>query len=255
MNSMMNMVIKMKTITSVSNPLVKAWKKLDTKKGRREAKQFLIEGEHLIEEALRYNRVQHILLLEGLDHKFLSYDNVILVSQKVLDELSSTISKAQMMAVCTIEEKEVKTRNRVVLLDGVQDPGNLGTIVRTAVSFGYDQVILSKECVDLYNEKVVRSTQGALFAMSVVIKDLPEEIKTLKQEGLMVYGTSLHEAVFMKNRKKAQRVALVLGNEGSGVSDAVLHECDQNLMIEMDQFESLNVAVAAGIAMYTLRYE
>ena len=69
------------------------------------------------------------------------------------------------------------------------------------------------------------------------------------------YGTSLHEAVFMKNRKKAQRVALVLGNEGSGVSDAVLNECDQNLMIEMDQFESLNVAVAAGIAMYTLRYE
>ena len=154
-----------------------------------------------------------------------------------------------------IEEKEVKTRNRVVLLDGVQDPGNLGTIVRTAVSFGYDQVILSKECVDLYNEKVVRSTQGALFAMSVVIRDLPEEIRALKKEGLMVYGTSLHEAVFMKNRKKAQRVALVLGNEGSGVSDAVLNECDQNLMIEMDQFESLNVAVAAGIAMYTLRYE
>ena len=141
MNSMMVMVIKMKTITSVSNPLVKAWKKLDTKKGRREAKQFLIEGEHLIEEALRYNRVQHILLLEGLDHKFLSYDNVILVSQKVLDELSSTISKAQMMAVCTIEEKAVEIRNRVVLLDGVQDPGNLGTIVRTAVSFGYEQVM------------------------------------------------------------------------------------------------------------------
>ena len=110
MNSMMNMVIEMKVITSVSNPLVKAWKKLDTKKGRREAKAFLIEGEHLIEEALRYNRVQHILLLEGLEHPFLANENVILVSQKVLDELSSTISKAQMMAVCTIEEKEVETR-------------------------------------------------------------------------------------------------------------------------------------------------
>ncbi|MBE6107122.1 MAG: RNA methyltransferase [Erysipelotrichaceae bacterium] len=245
----------MKTITSLSNPLIKAWKKLDTKKGRREAKEFLIEGEHLIEEALKSGCVKHILLLEGLHHPFCAKEQAIQVSQKVLDELSSTNSKAQMMAVCSIVEQHVQTRNKVVLLDGVQDPGNLGTIVRTAVSFGYDQVILSKECVDLYNEKVVRSTQGALFAISVITRDLVEEIHALKQEGFFVYGTSLHEAVFLKDRKKTQRCALVLGNEGAGVSEQVLAECNQNLMIEMDQFESLNVAVAAGIAMYTLRYE
>ena len=244
----------MKTITSSSNPQIKAWKKLDTKKGRKEAKEFLIEGEHLIEEALKYNRVKQILILEGFDHPFVSRPETIFVSQKVLDELSSTISKAQMMAVCSIEEKTVENRKKVVLLDGVQDPGNLGTIVRTAVSFGYDQVILSKECVDLYNEKVVRSTQGALFAVSVVTRDLIQEIELLKSEGFFVYGTSLHEAVFMKNRKKAQCCALVLGNEGAGVSEKVLSVCDQNIIIEMDQFESLNVAVAAGIAMYTLRY-
>ncbi len=245
----------MKTITSLSNPLIKAWKKLDTKKGRKEAKEFLIEGEHLIEEALKHDRVKHILLLEGMDHPFSLKEETILVSQKVLDELSSTISKAQMMAVCSIVEKQVETRNKVVLLDGIQDPGNLGTIVRTAVSFGYDQVILSKECVDLYNEKTVRSTQGALFAISVITRDLISEIQQLKQEGIFVYGTSLHEAVNLKERKKTQRCALVLGNEGAGVSMNVLAQCDQNLMIEMDQFESLNVAVAAGIAMYTLRYE
>lgn len=245
----------MKTITSLGNAQIKAWKKLNTKKGRREAGEFLIEGEHLIEEALRYKRVKTILLLEGLNHPFALKEETIQVSQKILDELSSTTSKAQMMAVCSIIENHVETRNRVVLLDGVQDPGNLGTIVRTAVSFGYDQIILSKECVDLYNEKVVRSTQGALFAISVITRDLPNEILQLKQEGLFVYGTSLHEAVFLKDRKKAQRCALVLGNEGAGVSEKVLAECDQNLMIEMDQFESLNVAVAAGIAMYALRYE
>ncbi|MBQ7889393.1 MAG: RNA methyltransferase [Erysipelotrichaceae bacterium] len=245
----------MKTITSTSNELVKSWKKLDTKKGRKEAGEFLIEGEHLIEEALRYGRVKTILVREGLEHPFLKRNETMIVSQKVLDQLSSTVSKAQMMAVCSIVETNPENRERVVLLDGVQDPGNLGTIVRTAVSFGYDQIVLSKECVDLYNEKVVRSTQGALFAISVVTRDLPEEIKLLKEEGIMVYGTSLHEAVFMKQRKKAEKSALVLGNEGSGVSERVLNECDQNLMIEMDQFESLNVAVAAGIAMYTLRYQ
>ena len=199
--------------------------------------------------------MKKILIQEELEHPFLKREETILVSQKVLDHLSSTISKAQMMAVCTIEEVKPVKRERVVLLDGVQDPGNLGTIVRTAVSFGYDQIVLSKECVDLYNEKVVRSTQGALFAISVITRSLPEEIRKLKSEGITVYGTSLHEAVFLKNRKKAAKAALVLGNEGSGVSDAVLKVCDQNLMIEMDQFESLNVAVAAGIAMYTLRYE
>lgn len=245
----------MKTITSTSNELVKSWKKLDTKKGRKEAKEFLIEGEHLIEEALRYGRVKTILLKEGLEHPFGQRKETMLVSQKVLDHLSATTSKAQMMAVCTIEELKPAKRERVVILDGVQDPGNLGTIVRTAVSFGYDQIILSKDCVDLYNEKVVRSTQGALFAISAVTKDIIEEIRILKKEGMMVYGTSLHEAVYLKNRKKAVKTALVLGNEGSGVSETVLHECDQNLIIEMDQFESLNVAVAAGIAMYTLRYD
>ena len=138
-------------------------------------------------------------------------------------------------------------------LDGVQDPGNVGTIIRTAVAFGFDQVLLSPDCADVYNEKCVRSTQGALFHIAISRIELIPALRSLKEKGVMVIATALHEAQPLSELPIVENVALVLGNEGQGIRPATLEICDQRAFIEMSSFESLNVAVAAGICLYRYR--
>ena len=134
-----------------------------------------------------------------------------------------------------------------------QDPGNVGTIIRTAYSFGFDAVVLSSNSVDLYGDKLIRSTQGALFHIPVFQNDLITVIAQLKKQNIPVYGTALRGGKGLSAFMPVKAVALVFGNEGNGVSEAVLNACDQNIFIEMESFESLNVAVAAGICMYHMR--
>jgi len=142
---------------------------------------------------------------------------------------------------------------RLVALDGVQDPGNLGTIIRTAVSFGFDEVILSPDCADLYNEKTVRATQGALFHIPCARGDLGEAIAGLKQQGFAVHATALDSSVPLQQLEETEKMAFVFGNEGQGVTEKIQKESDSRVRIEMEGFESLNVAVAAGIVMYRFR--
>lgn len=243
----------MNEINSVQNERVKQWSKLQIKKYRDRTNQFLIEGEHLIEEALKSNCVRHILVLKGLEHSFCQRKEAIAVTQDILDRLSQNQSSVSMIAVCDMPKMEYGKKQRGVILDGVQDPGNLGTIIRTALSFGYDFILLSLDCVDLYNDKVIRSTQGALFQIPIMRCDLAAEIESLKEESITVFGTSLRNAVPLKQIQKRESYAVVLGNEGQGVREEILNLCDQNIFIEMDCFESLNVGVAAGICLYELR--
>ncbi len=240
-------------IESLQNERIKKLCKLHTKKNRDETKQFLIEGEHLIDEALRANVVDKLFILKDLKNPFSDVIECIYVSQAVLNKLSTNQSNITMIAVCNQKSKELKRKNCGLLLDDIQDPGNMGTIIRTAVSFGYDFIVLSKKCVDIYNDKCIRSTQGAVFHIAIFQDDLIEKIKELKQENFKVFGTSLHEATNLKNIKKQNKFVIVLGNEGQGVSNDVLDVCDQKIFIEMENFESLNVGVAAGICMYELK--
>lgn len=240
------------TIDSLTNAQVKTWVSLHQAKYRRESGVFLVEGDHLVQEAFKANALDVILLSEGRDNPYPSVRSVVL-SDKVFKKVSQLESAGSIMAVCRLElNREVKG-NRLVLCDRIQDPGNLGTIIRSATAFGFDGILCSDDCVDFTNEKVIRSTQGALFQIALTQTDLNQAILDLKKSGVKVYGTALDKAVPLSQIKPSIPVAFVLGNEGSGVSASLLELCDQNLVIESEAFESLNVAVAAGILCHHFR--
>lgn len=237
-------------IESTSNNKIKKWMLLHSKKGRDLSNQFIIEEEHLIEEALKSNCVDTILYVNS---NIFDFDNCIQVSQNVMNKLSSNVSNVNYIAICNKQIKPVEKLNRVVVLDNIQDPGNMGTIIRAALSFGFDQIIMSKDCVDIYNEKCIRSTQGALFNISLIKGNLVEQIDNLKKQGFVVVGTSLQESVYLDKVKVTDKMAFVFGNEGQGVSKEVLAQTNMNVKIEISNFESLNVAIASGIIMYQFR--
>ena len=240
----------MEEINSLQNARIKKWALLHKKKYRDESGLFLIEGEHLIEEALKAGCVETILFDETCPFAF---DNTVKVTAAIMKKLSANVSDVHLIAVCHQKTKTAEKPKRAVLLDGVQDPGNLGTIIRTAVSFGFDEVILSPDCADLYNEKTVRATQGALFHIPCARGDLSEAIAGLKQQGFAVYATALDSSVPLQQLEETEKMAFVFGNEGQGVTEKIQKESDSRVRIEMEGFESLNVAVAAGIVMYRFR--
>lgn len=240
----------MEKIESKDNARVKGWMKLHEKKGREEAGLFLVEGEHLIAEALAAGAVETILTDTASPFAF---EPQILVSEPIMRKLSASVSGTHLIAVCRFLKMLPEQKQRVLLLDGVQDPGNIGTLVRTAVSFSFDAVYCSQASADLYNEKVIRSTQGALFHIPVIRTDLGKAVQQLHQEGFQVIATALQGALPMTEIPSAPRMAFILGNEGSGVSSELQRQSDLCMKIEMNGFESLNVAVAGGIVMYRYR--
>lgn len=239
-------------ITSLSNAKVKYWAKLKEKKYRDQEHAFLVEGEHLVQEAYQQHCLDALIVLQG--HPFPQIDlPVYEVTNEIIQKLTSLTSKETLLGVCHTPEIEGREENRLILLDGVQDPGNLGTIIRTAISFGYDAVVLSHDCVDVYNEKVIRSTQGAIFHLPIYRKDFKTYLPELKQQGMTLYATALQDASPLQSIRPNKRFALIFGNEGNGVREETLALSDKKVKIEMDTFESLNVAVAAGICMYIFR--
>ncbi len=237
-------------ITSINNPKVKAWVKLQEKKYRDQTQSFLVAGEHLIQEAQQAGCLTALIVLQGVQPKPFGSVPVYEVTRAILRKLTSLTSLEDQIGVCRMPKWENSDSDRLIILDGIQDPGNMGTIIRSAISFGYQQILLSKTCVDIYNEKVIRATQGALFHMPMHRCSLKEALPKLKAEGLTVFATALRDSQPLQSIQPPQRFALVFGNEGNGISSDVLSLCDRTVKIEMNTFESLNVAVAAGICMY-----
>lgn len=229
-------------IESLSNAKVKNWNKLKEKKYRDEAGLFLIEGDHLIKEALKKQMVVSTI---GLNE---TYDYT--VNPEILKKISSQKSGVKEIAVVKkIEEKKVEG-DKILILDNIQDPGNLGTIIRSAVAFNISTIILSDDCVDLYNDKVIRSSEGMIFNINIVRKKLIEIIPKLKKNGYTVYATTVNGNGYFENDSK---IALVIGNEGNGIKKDILSLCDKNITIKMNKdCESLNAGVAASILMYEL---
>ena len=237
-------------ITSLQNSKVKKWTSLHTKKGRDETGLFLVEGEHLTSEALAAGCVETIITDQEPVYDF---EPTVFVNEAVMKKLSQNVSAVHLIAVCREKEADIRDLSKVILLDGVQDPGNLGTIIRTAVSFGFDAACCSQDCCDLYNDKAVRSTQGALFHIPVIRRKLTDIIGCLKRDGFRVVATCLEESETMSEIPDSGKLAFIFGNEGNGVRPEILDAADTHLRIEMEGFESLNVAVAAGIIMYHYR--
>ena len=237
-------------ITSLDNSKIKKYRKLRIRKYRNQEKLFLIEGEHLVREADKYNLLVDLLVLEDYDYQIdFPYTKV---SLEVLKSLTDLKSIPKMIGIAKMkEEKEVKS-DKVLILDDIADPGNLGTIIRSSLAFNIQDIILSSNTVDIYNEKVIRASQGMLFGLNFLRKDLQEAIFDLKKEGYCILGTNVINGSDVREIK-ASKFALIVGNEGQGVKKEIQDICDKNIYIKMNsQCESLNVGVAASIILYEL---
>lgn len=238
-------------ITSLNNEHIKELNKLKEKKYRDQTNTFIIEGEHLVYEAIKKELVKEIIVLEGEDF-YSDSVKITYVSKEVMKKLSSMDSYPNVIGICTKKEEE-QIKGNALILDDLQDPGNLGTMIRSAVAFNIDTIVLSPRTVDLYNPKVIRSTQGMLFHINIIVKDLEEIIKELKQNNYKIYGTKVDNGKNVKEINTKDKYALVIGNEGNGMSEKVSNLCDEYLYIKMNtRVESLNAAVAASILMYEM---
>jgi len=236
--------------TSIENDKIKNIKKLNNKKYRDEFNKFLVEGDHLINEAYKNNLLEEILILDGFDMNIdikKSY-----VTNNVLKYISGLDTPSRYIGICKKIDK-TKIGNRVLILDEIQDPGNLGTIIRSSVAFNIDTIILSEDCVDIYNTKVLRSTQGMIFNINIIKDNLINQISNLKQNGYKIYGTKVNGGKSLKNVERCEKFAIIMGNEGRGVSSSLLDLCSEYIYINMNTAcESLNVGVATSIILYEL---
>ena len=240
-------------ISSLENDKVKDLVRLQQKKYRDLTGTYLIEGEHLVEEAFKEDIIIELIVLEN--EEFSYSINTTYVSYDVMKKISTLDTPPKIMALCKKKENLEILGKRILLLDEIQDPGNLGTIIRSSLAFFIDTIILSNNCCDLYNPKVLRSTQGIYCHMNILSMDTYDAIKWMGEHMIPVYGTSVVsgvEATSLGNDEK-QAFCLVMGNEGKGLSNEVLSLCDKKLFIPMNpKVESLNVGVACSILLYEL---
>lgn len=228
-------------ITSVNNQLIRDMAKLHQKKYRDELGLFLIEGFHLYEEALKMDVIKTVFTTDDI----IQGHNVIHVSQSVLEKLAKTNNPQKIICVCEKLKREF-VYDKVLILEGIQDPGNLGTLLRSALAFDFKTIILDNT-VDIYNDKVIRSTQGAMFKLNFI------EMNTLdfmnSHRDFEYIGTSLN-GESLDTFRAAEKIALILGNEGNGLSLDVLKNTSKNITIKINEVESLNVGVAGSIIMH-----
>ncbi len=244
----------MEHITSLKNPKVAAWKALKDRKGRRESGCFLVEGRKMVEEALASAfDVETVLVQEGMELPDGLTMPVYELPAHVLAAVCDTKTPQGIAAVVRMKEQSALGKH-IVVLDGVQDPGNVGTIIRTADAAGLDGVLLSNQCADVFSPKVLRATMGSIFRMNLrTTDDLPGELTKLREKGYSILSSQLDGTPFYEREKVAEQFALIIGNEGNGVSEQVQQTATHRVRLPMrGGAESLNAAIAAAIMMYEL---
>ncbi|GAA2980591.1 TrmH family RNA methyltransferase [Lentilactobacillus parakefiri] len=247
-------------ITSNQNNRVKEWTKMQSKKGRVKSGQYVIEGWHIVDEAIRHRQAIKQLMVE--DESYLGdlpvddATEVFLITPEIAKHISSTETPQGVFAVLNTADYHEQIPNDLrgawLLLDNIQDPGNIGTMVRTADAAGLNGIVFGKGSADLYNPKVVRSMQGSQFHMQLFTGDILEWMAAFKAAGVKTYGTELNDqAISYYDITPTKQFALIMGNEGNGVDPRILEKTDQNLYIPMNgEAESLNVAVATGVLLF-----
>ena len=235
--------------SSVNNPKIKELAKLKTKKYRDKTGLFLVEGSHLVNEAYNSGYLKELFLLENNDYKLDVETNYI--TENVLKYLTSTETPTGIVGLCERKKMSLKG-TKLLILDSIQDPGNLGTIIRSCVAFNIDTIIINDKCADIYSDKVIRSSQGMIFKTNIIKKDLSLFLKEIKGK-IPIYGTKVTGGKDLKTIEKISDFAIIMGNEGRGVNSNLLNLCDEYLYIPMNrQCESLNVGVATSIILYEL---
>ncbi len=249
-------------IVSKSNKQLKDIKKLmDSAKARKEQKLFVVEGLRIVREVPE-NLLEKIYFSESFygtcDKSLVKGEegrNYEIVSDEVFKSISDTVTPQGILAVVKQPEYELKdlVGGKLLVLDDIQDPGNLGTMLRTSEAAGVSGVIMSQGCADLFNPKVIRSTMGSVFRVPFLKANLIKTLGQLKKEGYRVYGAALDGAVFYNEISYGEKSAVVIGNEGNGISKEVLAAVDQKIKIPMaGKVESLNAAISAAVILYQL---
>ena len=246
-------------IESKNNNLFKEIKKLKEKKHRIKSNKYLIEGLRFVEEAIKSKvSIDSIIFTESFNEKnpdlFLKINEnikLIQMNEALLKQLCSTENPQGIVGVINMQNKELKSGELVVLVDKVQDPGNMGTIIRTAHAAGAAGIVMTKGTVDIYNDKTLRSTMGSIFYIPIVEDDSLDFVKSLKKEGYKLVVSFLQGKNNFFEENLQGKVMIAVGNEGNGVSDEVYDIADIKVKIPMPgEAESLNVAVATSIMIY-----
>ena len=223
-------------------------KKLMQKKYRYQYQEFIIEGLHLIEEALKHPKIIKYIVTSDVNFQHKSVP-VLITSYENICKLSTTKSPQPYIGICNfIQNNHLYEKDFILLLDNINDPGNLGTIIRTAHAFGVKDIILKG--VDIYNPKIVRSTQGAIFNINIVNNvNMIETVTKLKNDGFKIIGSLLKDSIdYNKVEIKDKKLVLILGNESHGINQDLINLLDYKVYIPI-KFESLNVAIACGILL------
>ena len=253
----------MQIISSKDNETIKYIKKLKDKKYRDETGEYIVEGIKLVKEAIEENsKIKHIIICEDCEsdskiEQSLLYDiaknNCIYVTKQVFQHVTGVETPQGVLAVVEKNNKKEIDYNKdiIIALDGIQDPGNLGTILRTVDSANLNQIILSNDCVDPYNPKVVRSTMGAIFRLNIIeTKNLKEELEKAQKNKFDIMVTALDTNNNIYNVEYKNKV-IVIGNEANGVSKEIQDIANCKVKIPMlGRTESLNASVATGIIIY-----
>lgn len=238
-------------ITSINNKHIKEISKLKEKKYRDASDCFLVETKHLVLEAYKAGLIKELILEQ--DEMFPLDIKPLYVTKEVLKKISSLESPSNVMALVYKRKKEEDLGEKILILDRIQDPGNFGTIIRSAVAFNIDTIICSNDTVDLYNPKVIRASQGMMFHIPIIFADTKKIIKELKQKDYKIIGTKVTNGHDVRTSSIYSHFALVIGNEGQGISKEIDELCDEYLYIKMNEnCESLNASVAASILLYEI---
>ena len=254
----------MQTITSKDNELIKHIRKLKDKKYRDESNEYVVEGVKLVEEAVKENaKIKQIIVCEDTTRTYEIPTHIMLeiakyecisVSDKIFNIITQVTNPQGIMAIIEKNAQDAQidyTQDIIVVLDDVQDPGNLGTILRTVDSIGLNQIIVSKGTADAFNSKVVRSTMGAIFRIKIIeVENLAQAIKEMRKHHFKLMVTSLQTKNSIYDIDFNKKI-IVIGNEANGVSKEIQDMADEKAKIPMlGRTESLNASVAAGVVMY-----
>ena len=254
-------------ITSLQNPQVKLWRGLNKSHAQRvESGLFLAEGEHMAGEAVKTQKAHALLISDSAREKYRALAetakgaSVYFLADHVMAALCDTKTPQGVIAVCGYPKEDTalpENASLLVALDGVQDPGNVGTVIRTMDAAGYHCLLMDENTADPYSPKALRASMGGVFRIPAVrCADLAGQLHVLAQCGFDIIAGDLHGEPFYRRRKAKDRLCVVIGNEGQGVSPAVFAESTMRLKLPMaGGAESLNAAVAGAIMMYDLLRE
>jgi TrmH family RNA methyltransferase len=245
----------MHNLENISKNKLKEIQKLHQKKYRDENNVFLAEGEKILEEIISQNiEIVEVFALKSFDKKGIS---ITVVDENTMKKISTTSSACEVLTIAKKKHTDlslIQNKNKIILLDEISDPGNLGTIIRSATAFNFDAIILYGNCVDLYSPKVLRSTAGNFFKIPIIEISTINQIKSnFKNHTIIATALSENNNISLENCSKIDNYIVMFGSEAKGLNKELISLADKNIRLEMkNNVDSLNLSVCASIIMYEL---